>query len=40
VAGADRANRLALSKCVEAQAIAFEIILHEYRAVVSEAMYL
>lgn len=33
-------NLLALSKRVEAQAIAFETILHEYRAVASEAMYL
>jgi hypothetical protein len=33
-------NLFALSKRVEAQAIAFETILHEYRAVASEAMYL
>ena len=33
-------NLFALRKRVEAQAIAFETILHEYRAVVSEAMYL
>jgi hypothetical protein len=33
-------NLFALGKRVEAQAIAFETILHEYRAVASEAMYL
>ena len=33
-------NLFALSKRVEAQAKAFETILHEYRAVASEAMYL
>jgi hypothetical protein len=33
-------NLFALRKRVEAQAIAFETILHEYRAVASEAMYL
>ncbi|MGD0058711.1 MAG: M14 family metallocarboxypeptidase [Verrucomicrobiia bacterium] len=33
-------NLFALSKRVEAQAIAFETILQEYRAVASEAMYL
>ena len=33
-------NLFALSKRVEAQAIAFETILHEYRAVASEGMYL
>lgn len=33
-------NLFALSKRVEAQATAFETILHEYRAVASEAMYL
>jgi hypothetical protein len=33
-------NLFALSKRVEAQAVAFETILHEYRAVASEAMYL
>jgi murein peptide amidase A len=33
-------NLFSLRKRVEAQAIAFETILHEYRAVASEAMYL
>lgn len=33
-------NLFALRKRVEAQAIAFETILHEYRAVASEAIYL
>ena len=33
-------NLFSLQKRVEAQAIAFETILHEYRAVASEAMYL
>jgi len=33
-------NLISLRKRIEAQAIAFETILHEYRAVASEAMYL
>lgn len=33
-------NLFALSKRVDAQATAFETVLHEYRAVASEAMYL
>jgi protein MpaA len=33
-------NLFALRKRVEAQAIAFETVLHEYRAVAAEAMYL
>ncbi len=33
-------NLFALRKRVEAQAVAFETILHEYRAVAAEAMYL
>ncbi len=33
-------NLFALTKRVEAQATAFETVLHEYRAVASEAMYL